>query len=222
MEVGEVLGWPFRDAKWFGRLLGMGAIWFLLTLTVVGAIPAAIALDGWMLRCLDNLRAGRQELASPGLPLRRGARLFLVQAVYLLAVLIVTGLLTFAGIQASRAGGAAAIGGGLLVILGNAISLLGSLALLVFLPQIVLQLERRGLAGGFDVAGIVRLARSQGSAAVLAGLLTLLALDIISPLGLLVCIAGTAATTPYAMAVLAAAIHSLEQTEGGSDVSAAG
>lgn len=216
MDVGEVLSWPANDPKWVGRLLGMGAIWFLLSLTVIGAIPAAIAIDGWMLQCLDNLRAGRQELASPGLPLRRGARLFLVQLVYLLAILVLTGVFTFAGVEVSKTGSAAALGGGLLVIFGNAISLLGSLALLVFLPQVVLQLDRRGLAGGFDVPAIVRLARGQGSAAVLAGLLSVLALDIISPLGLLFCIVGTLLTTPYAMAVLAAAIQSLDQTGGGS------
>lgn len=210
MDAGEVLGWPFRDPKWSGRLLGMGFIWLFLTLSLIGAIPAWIALNGWMLNCLDNLRAGRFELAHPGLPLRRGARLFAVQLVYLLAIVGLTILISLAGIQVGRQGGLAALGGGLLVILANAVSLLGSLALVVLLPQIVLLTERRGIRGGLQPGAVLRLALQAGSAAVLAGLLSLLALDIISPLGLLLCLVGTAATTPYAMAVLAAAIHGLE------------
>lgn len=222
MDAGEVLGWPFRDPRWPARILGMGAIWLLLSLTIVGAIPALIALNGWMLQCLDNLRGGRLELARPGLPLRRGARLFLVQLVYLAVIVAVTTLLTAAGVQAAKAGGPAAIGGGLLVILANALSLLGSLALVVLLPEIALLIERRGLPGGFALPAILRMARSAGSTAILTGLLSLLALDIISPLGLLLCLVGVAATTPYAMAVLAAAIHGLEELEGESHVSAAG
>ena len=64
----------------------MGLLWFALSLTVVGIPLAGIALAGWMLTAADNLRAGRDELPPPGLYLRRGYRLFIVQLAYLLAL----------------------------------------------------------------------------------------------------------------------------------------
>src|ERR1700682_3915850 len=100
-----MLGWPFRDPHWPARLGLMGLLWFALSLTVVGIPLAGIALAGWMLTAADNLRAGRLELPPPGLYLRRGYRLFLVQVAYLLALAVVAAIPIFIGFRLGGIGG---------------------------------------------------------------------------------------------------------------------
>jgi hypothetical protein len=197
-DADELLGWPFRDPAWPTKLLLTGFVWFLLSLTVIGIPLAAINLNGWMLAAGDRYRAGKPELPPMGLYLARGWRLFLVQLVYLLALVVVSALPVAAGL---RLGG---VGGGLLSVFGESLLLVGSTALVAATPPLILLTESGGLRGGLDVGGLLRLLRQRGQESAASGLMSLLCLDIISPVGLLACGIGLVASTPYAYAVLAA------------------
>jgi len=56
-SVGDAFGFAFRDPKWVQKILIQGLI---LIIPIIGLI----ALAGWMLMTFDNIRAGRQELAT--------------------------------------------------------------------------------------------------------------------------------------------------------------
>jgi hypothetical protein len=195
-----MLAWPFRDARWPARLGLMGLLWLALSLTVVGIPLAGIAIAGWMLTAADNLRAGRLELPPPGLYLRRGYRLFLVQAAYLLAIAAVAAVPLIGGF---RLGG---IGGGLLAVFGESLLTLGSTALVAATPALVQLTESGGIRGALRVDQLAVRVAADPRRAVGSGLMSLLCLDIISPIGLLACGIGLAVTTTYGYAVLAAAV----------------
>ncbi|GAC1614051.1 MAG: hypothetical protein NVS9B1_23170 [Candidatus Dormibacteraceae bacterium] len=206
-DAGEILGWPFKDPRWLRTLTLTGLIWFGLSLTLVGIVPAAINLNGWMLEALANLRAGRSELPPPGFHLRRGLPLFTVQLIYLGALAVVAGALVGGGLQW---GG---IPGGMVAVLGQSVFLLGTTVLVAATPAIVLATEAGGVAGGLDPARIWRLLAGNPPAAVAGGLLSLLCLDIISPFGLLACGIGLVFTTPFAYAVLASTVLAFERQQ---------
>jgi len=199
-DAGEMLAWPLRDPRWPARIGLMGLLWLVLSLTVVGIPIAGIALAGWMLTAADSLRAGRLELPPPGLYLRRGYRLFLVQLTYLLALAVVAAIPILTGV---RLGG---IGGGLLAVFGESLLTLGSTALVAVTTALVRLTESRGVLGALRVDRLAALLAADPRRAVGSGLMSLLCLDIISPIGLLACGIGLAVTTTYGYAVLAAAV----------------
>jgi hypothetical protein len=195
-----MLAWPFRDARWPARLGLMGLLWLALSLTLIGIPIAGIAIAGWMLTAADNLRAGRLELPPPGLYLRRGYRLFLVQAAYLLAVAAVAAVPLVGGL---RLGG---IGGGLLAVFGESLLTLGTTALVAATPALVRLTESGGILAALRVDRLALLLAGDPRRSIGSGLMSLLCLDIISPIGLLACGIGLAVTTTYGYAVLAAAV----------------
>lgn len=199
-DAGAMLAWPLGQGRRPLRMLWMGALWLLLTVTVVGIPIASIALTGWMLTAADNLRAGRLELPPAGLYLRRGWALFAVQLGYLLALLVVSGLPVAGGI---RLGG---IGGGLLAVFGESIFALGTTAVVAVTPALALLTREGGVAGGLNPLRLLATLDRNRRLAVGSGLLSLLCLDIISPIGLLACGVGLAVSATYAYAVLASTI----------------
>jgi hypothetical protein len=204
-DAGEMLAWPVRDARWPVRLGLMGLLWLALSLSVVGIPLAGIGLAGWMLTAADNLRAGRPELPPPGLYLRRGYRLFLVQAAYLLALAAVAAVPIIGGF---RLGG---IGGGLLVVFGESLLTLGTTALVAATPALVRLTESGGVLAALRVDRLLALLTGDPRRSVGSGLMSLLCLDIISPIGLLACGVGLAVTTTYGYAVLAAVVVAFDR-----------
>jgi hypothetical protein len=201
-----MLAWPFRDPRWPARLGLMGLLWLALSLTLVGIPLAGIALAGWMLSAADNLRAGRPELPPPGLYLRRGYRLFLVQLAYFLAIVVVAAIPVVGGL---RLGG---IGGGLLAVFGESLLTLGSTALVAATPALVQLAESGGVIAALRVDRLADLLAADPRRSVGGGLMSLLSLDIISPIGLLACGIGLAVTTTYGYAVLAATVVAFDRT----------
>ena len=183
----------------------MGLLWLLLSLTIAGIPIGAIALTGWMLTAVDNLRAGRLEVPPAGLYLARGWRLFAVQLVYLLLVLAVSVLPAVAGI---RVGG---VGGGLLAVFGQSLGLLASTVLVAVTPALALLVDEGGLGAGLSPRRLLAMIRRNPRLAIGCGLLSLLSLDIISPIGLLACGVGLAVSATYAYAVLAATITAYDR-----------
>jgi hypothetical protein len=143
-SVGEAFGYPFRSPSWLGTIVLQGLI---LIIPIVGQI----ALLGWLLMTLDNLRAGRQELAPAGFHLGRGISLFGVQLIYGVALFLVPGILfgIGGGIMNQSAGAGAA-----LVSLASLLELVASLLLAFLTPVLILRTSESGFGGGLDVGAV--------------------------------------------------------------------
>jgi hypothetical protein len=82
-RITDAFTWPARDPEWLTKILIIGLI---LLIPIAGAINGI----GWMLATLDRLRAGDEALAPANLSyIGRGFRLFVVNLVYGLAIVLV-------------------------------------------------------------------------------------------------------------------------------------
>jgi Protein of unknown function (DUF4013) len=200
ISLGDSFGWPFRDGSWVSKVLLQGLI---LIIPIIGWI----ALAGWILESLDNVRNGRQELAPAGFPLGRGFQLFIVELVYYLVAGIPAWVLFGIGgavSQQSTGGGGALIG---IAYLYQAVA---SLFILFLSPAILVSTYRGGISGGLSIGSVWALATANATNSILAALVFLVA-SIISYLGLILCFIGVLFTTVYAGAVVAGAAAWFDQ-----------
>ena len=191
-SAGDAFVFPFHDPQWVGKIVVQALI---LIIPIVGLI----ALAGWMLMTLDNLRAGRQELAPAGFHLNRGISLFGVWFLYALILSIPSDVLNGIG-NAMRSPGQPYTGNGF-TGLGGLLGLAGDLVLYFLLPSIIVMTYHHGFSGGVDVLGVWRLATGNVNNSVVAGLV-MFAAAIIGALGLVACCIGVFFTGAYAAAVM--------------------
>jgi hypothetical protein len=206
-NLGDSFGWPFKDPSWLGKVVLQGLI---LIIPIIGQI----ALLGWLLICLDNIRAGRQELAPAGFHLGKGIGLFgvvLIYAIVLAIPAIIIGI--FGGIAlAANSNGV----GGLLLALSSLLRAVGGLALLFLLPAILVATSRGGFSAGMDFGSVWQASVSNPTNTFLAALV-LLAAYVIGSLGLILCLVGVLFTQVYAAAIAAGVAAWYEQSQyGGS------
>jgi hypothetical protein len=208
-RVTDAFVWPVRDPQWAGKVV---IIALILLVPIAGQINGL----GWMLAALDRLRAGEERLPPANFGyLARGIRLFVVQLVYGLALLlIVAAFYAPAVLVFIREGrGSANLGlisfGLLLNLMSFSVGSLGSLAMNFLMPSIVLATDRGGIAGGLRVSDVVRRARASITNTLIAGLM-LIAASFIGSLGSLACVVGIIFTLAYSLAVQAWIIRSFE------------
>jgi hypothetical protein len=208
-RVTDAFVWPVRDPQWAGKVV---IIALILLVPIAGQINGL----GWMLAALDRLRAGEERLPPANFGyLARGIRLFVVQLVYGLALLlIVAAFYAPAVVVFIREGrGSANLGlisfGLLLNLMSFSIASLGSLALNFLMPAIVLATDRGGIVGGLRVSDVVRRARASLTNTLIAGLM-LIAASFIGSLGSIACVVGIIFTVAYSLAVQAWIIRSFE------------
>ena len=190
-SVGDALGFPLRDPGWVGKIVVQGLI---LIIPIVGLIATA----GWMLMTLDNLRAGRQELAPAGFHLSRGVGLFGAWLIYAIVLSVPGDVLNGVGrgINASQG-----LYGSPFTGLGSLLNLAAQLLLYFLLPSIIVMTYHHGFSGGLDVQGVWRLATSNMNNSVMAGLVMFVA-GIIAVVGIVACCIGVFFTGAYAAAVM--------------------
>ena len=206
-SVGDAFALPFRSPHWVSTILLQGLI------TIIPVI-GQIALLGWLLLTIDNLRAGRQELAPAGFHLRRGIALFGVELIYAIAIGLVPGIVQSAGAGMVGQNNAA---GGLLLTLGGLMALAGWLLLTFLTPVLILATSEHGFAGGMDVLAVWRRATADVGQTVLAAVLVWVA-GLIGGLGLVVCIVGVLFTSVYANGVTAGVVSWYERVQSGAAV----
>jgi hypothetical protein len=209
LSLGDSFGWPFRDSSWLSKILLQGLI---LIIPIVGQI----ALLGWLLINLDNVRAGRWELAPAGFHLGRGIHLFGVQLIYGVVIAIPAVVLSILGALLSQQ---SAGGGGALLGLAYLYQLLAGLFYLFLYPAITVATWRGGFSGGMDVNGVWRLAIANPTNTILAALV-LLAAQFIGGLGIILCFVGVFFTGVYGTAVTAGAAAWFDQVSSGGAPSA--
>jgi hypothetical protein len=204
--VGDAFGWVARDPEWISKLLLMG---------LIGLIPVVGALQqsGWLLTMLDNLRAGRYEVPPAGFRYAtRGVWLWLAGVIYAAVFVFV-----FYGFFFLLVLGMTAVGRGNhanalvlvffpLFIIWLGVFFLVSLAVWLFVPAVIELTDRKGLAGAFDIAGIVHAIRVDPQRNLVAGALTLAAY-FIAGLGAYLCWVGVIFTGPYGLTVLAGVLR---------------
>ena len=209
-RVGDAFVWPFRDPQWLEKVAIIGLIGLI---PIVGGINAA----GWMMASIDRLRAGEERLppASFGY-LGRGFQLFVVFLVYYLGLLVAAAVF-FAPALLLLSSQGNARGNGFLVLLGLAlllmafaITLIGSLAVYLLMPAIVLATMDGGIGGGLAIGVILRRIRQSPINALLAGLM-LIAAGFIGGLGIYAFYVGLIFTFPYSLAMEAWIIRSYEE-----------
>jgi hypothetical protein len=208
-RITDAFTWPTRDPEWPAKLLITALI---LLIPIVGAINGI----GWMLASLDRLRAGEEKLAPANLGyIGRGFRLFVVNLVYGLCVVLVTALiyipaLVVATNQSHGSANPALVSlAVLLSLFAFSVATLGSLALNFAMPSIVLATDRDGIRGGLKVGAVLGRARANIANTLIAGLM-LIAAGFIGSLGMIACGIGVLFTTAYALGMQAWVIRSFE------------
>ncbi len=208
-RITEAFVWPVRDPEWVVKILIIGLINLI---PIVGAINGI----GWMLASMDRLRAGEEKLAPANLDhLGRGARVFVVELVYAIAVVAI-GMLAYLpalAITLQQNNGHANAGlvalAFLLTLAAFGLIALGSLAYTFMLPAVILATDARGIGAGLHVAEIVKRSRANPMNTLIAGLM-LIAASFVSSLGVIACGIGAVFTAAYALAMQAWIIRSFE------------
>jgi hypothetical protein len=206
-STGDAWAYPFSSPGWFGTMVLQGLI---LIIPIVGQI----SLLGWLLVTIDNLRAGRRELAPAGFHLRRGIALFGVELIYGVAISIIPVVLLQIGSLVRGSGGAA------LLAVGSLLALAAYLLLLFLTPALILRTSQLGFGGGMDIQAVWRQATADVGQTVIAALLYWVA-GLIAGLGLILCFVGVYLTTVYSNAVIAGIVSWYERTQPAPSPSAA-
>lgn len=209
-RIADGFVWPVRDPEWVSKLLITGLI---LLIPIVGAINGI----GWMLATLDRLRAGEERLAPANLShLGRGVGLFVVQLGYGLGVVVIAGAVYLPAVLLatsqgnSQSANPALIGLALLLFfVAYALATVGGLGLNFLMPALVLETDRRGIGGGFDLAALWRRTRTNLTYTLIAGLM-LIAAGFVGSIGAILCVIGVVFTAAYGLAVQAWVFRSFE------------
>jgi hypothetical protein len=209
-RIADAFVWPMRDPQWVSKVV---IIALLLLIPIVGALNGL----GWMLACLDRLRAGEETLPAANLTyLGRGLRLFVVNIVYLAVFVLVVLAIFVPGVvllatEGRRAGPnvPAASLGLALVMLTFSLVTLGSVAFYFAMPSIVVEVEHGGVGAGLNVARVVRRSRATLNSTLIAGLM-LIAAAFVGQVGAFACIVGAIFTTAYSLAMQAWIFRSFE------------
>ena len=203
-SVGDGFGWAFRDPAWAGKLLVQGLI-------VIIPIVGWIAMTGWLMMAFENARAGRNELPPAGFHLERGFPIFVVFFVYGLVLNVPAGVFLAAGGAFSGHSQNAFNAGTPLTSLGYLLSFAAGLLLRFLVAPLIIHTYHRGFNGGFDIAGVWRLATANVTNGVLAGVVIWVA-AFIGGLGFVCCI-GFIFTIPYENTITAGAAAWLERMQ---------
>ena len=212
MTLGDSFTWAFKDPQWPGKMLLQGLIAFI-------PIIGWMAMLGWLMMAIDNLRAGRTELPPAGFHLVRGAGIFFVLLIYSLVltipgdVLLVLGVIVAAANQQSSGAGAGAAAGALFA-LAYVLYFAVGLFLRFLLPALILSTNRGGFAGGLDVQKVWRLSTTPKVGNVIIAALIIWVASIIGGLGITLCLIPAIFTVPCENTITAGAVLWLEKESG--------
>jgi len=188
LKVEEAFSWALQDPSWRAKIAIQGLI---LLIPVVGVI----ALLGWMLANLENVREGRYELARNGLYLVDGVEMFAVCLIYFVVLGIPYAVLTTIAANVPP--------NPRIYLLAEAANLAGLLALGWLMPAMIVATDREGFLVG---VGPLRLLRESSAHLLRTSVAAVLmvAAFLLGLAGLFICLVGALVTLPYAATVLAA------------------
>jgi hypothetical protein len=200
-SVGDAFSYPFRDPAWVGKIVVQALI---LIIPIVGWIAGT----GWLMMAFENARAGRNELPPAGFHLERGIGIFGVYVIYAIVLNIPAWILdgigaaTTTAIQNTSGSSTYFYSSSPLSGLGSLWSFLASLLLDFLTPSLIVLTFHNGFSGGLDVARVWRMATSNMSTSVIAGLIIFVT-GFITAAGLIACCIGVFFTAIYSLSVQA-------------------
>ena len=192
----------------------------VLLMGLISLIPflGALQLIGWMLTALDNLRAGRLHLPPADFRYAtRGVWVFLAGLIYGLATAVVlygaffvVFFTTVAMTPHGNTDGSTSVVFPLAFfsIMFGSLGLITalSLVLFIFVPVLVLSIDRYGFEGAFRFGDFINAFRLSSRETLIAGGLTFVSY-FISGMGTYLCYVGVLFTIPYSMAMLAGVLR---------------
>lgn len=202
LSFGQSFGWAFRDPQYVRKLLLQGLI---ALIPIVGQI----ALYGWVMQCVDNLRTGRQELPEPGFPLGRGVTVFLPLLVLGVAAAIIPWVLIGIGSAAEAAaasGGGASPAGTLLLVLGYLLAFVLGIGAAFVSTALIAAAYEGGMGAAFNYPAVIRRAFQNPVASLLGIVATW-----IGGLGSIICYLGVFLTYAYGMSIVAGLLTTFVQ-----------
>lgn len=209
MTIGDSFTWAFKDPQWPGRMLVQGLI---ALIPIIGWM----AMLGWLMMAIDNLRAGKTELPPAGFHLERGAAPFFVQLIYALVLTIPGDIFLVLGVivvAATNQGGSQSAGGSIFIVFAYLLYLAAGLLLRFLYPALILNTNRRGFSGGMDFQQVWRLSTFNVGSAVIAALLIWVA-SIIGGVGVTLCIIPAIFTVPWENTIIAGVVIWFEKESG--------
>lgn len=200
MNIGLAFSYIFNDKDWLKKIL-MPALCGLIP------IVGQFVVIGWGLKAAKNVIDGNVENALPelefGADLRRGFLAYLVQAIYLIPIVIIFGIAggLFAGGNAATED----IVSTLLMILGGCIGLVGLVIAIVIAFMSMAGLANFVAKGEFGAAfkfkDIFAMVKKSFVTWLLLAVIQGLVAGIIAPLGTIICVIGVIFTLAFAQAV---------------------
>lgn len=220
LTFGEAISLPTRDSDWVTKIGLQG---------LIGLIPILGWFEsvGWMLTYLDNLRLGHPSLPPAGFGyLRRGWRVALVGAIYLVVMFIVfyavLGLAIF-GLIATMPPSTGTTGSptssepfpwlffvGIFALNGLIFLVFAALHLLIV--PVILRTDRNGVLAGLNVIGAIRMAAGGAQRSGVTAILAFFAY-FVSSLGIYLLFVGYIFTSAYGWAMLASTVRWYEERE---------
>jgi hypothetical protein len=190
VSFGDSFGWAFRDPQWGRKLIVQG---------LIGLIPVVgqIALFGWVMQCLDNLRSGRPQLPEPGFPLARGFSVWLPLLVLGILAEIIPWILYGVGGGLASANGGSGVGV-FFVSIGYLLAFVFGIAAAFMGTAEFAAAYEGGMGAAFNYPAVLRRA-IQNPVASLLGIVGYW----ISGLGSILCGIGVFLTYAYGMSIVA-------------------
>lgn len=199
VTYGDAFGWAFRDPQWGRKLIVQG---------LIGLIPIVgqIALYGWALKCLDNLRSGNPQVPEPGFPLGRGVAVWLpllvlglIASIIPVILTIIGDSLTFSAINSGTTTPSAA--GTLVGFLGDLVGVVLSIGVGFSSAALFAAAYEGGMSAAFNYPQVI----SRAFAHPVPSLLGIVAI-FLSGVGGVLCGIGAFLTYGYGMSVLAGVV----------------
>lgn len=188
LKVEEAFSWALQDPSWRAKIVLQGMI---LLIPVVGVI----ALLGWMLANLENVREGRYVLARNGFYLVDGVEMFAVCLIYSVVLAIPYAVLATVAANVPR--------NPTIYLLAQAANLAGLVALGWLMPAMIVATDREGFLVGVGPRRLLRESSAHLLRTSVAAVL-MVAAFLLGLAGFFLCLVGALVTLPYAATVLAA------------------
>jgi hypothetical protein len=202
MDIGRAFGYVFDDDRWITKILIAAAILLggiVFGVLVIPALLAAFLLNGYGLEITRRVIRGDTQVLPEwdnwGELLTDGLKVFVVELVYALPMIVVGVCLS---ISMSALGNEGEAAGSALGALMGCFNLLWGIVMGLFLPAAIAFLAARGeLSAAFRFGDVFALVRDNFATYLIVLVLYWVA-SLIGGLGLLVCGVGLLFTAPYA------------------------
>ena len=214
MDIGRALTFFTEDERWIEKTaIGTGVLLLstLLSFILVGVVGYLIVM-GYSVRLLQNVRDGKKTVLPEwdqwGDDLSRGFRLFVVQFVWALPILLIIVPIFIVSVLVGSAGGSEAEGfAAILALCATCISFIVAIAYMLIQPAVTIFFaEREQIGDGLQIARIWDWTKAHIGEVVIVTIVYIVGSMIIATVGsiagVILCFIGLLVTIPLAQWVI--------------------